>query len=205
MAYRRMSGLTKEGRYYSCGVMLINLKKWRECQVEREFSKYISSQRGYTPYFDQSVFNVVCDGKIKLLPLRYNVYTAIIAFDYREFLRLRSLKSFYSQQEYDSARENPVIIHYMGNFFMPMRPWQKNCEHPYADEFMKYRELTPWKDEPLWEDGRSAVQKLYTGFCHSIPRSWAIWISSLVHEHFIPLSHKYKKTKHILKQRRQKS
>ena len=203
MAYRRVLGLKTQDRYYSAGVMLINLKKWRERRIEKAFTEYISSQGGYTPYFDQSVINVVCDGEILLLPLRYNVYTAIMAFDYREFLKLRSLKEFYSEEEYRQAQSEPVVIHYMANFYMPVRPWQKGCVHPRADDFLRSKALTEWRDEPLWEDTRSPVQKAYTVFCHSVPRSWAIWVSSIIHEHIIALIHKYKKARHIASLRKE--
>ena len=201
MAYRKMMGLTTPGRCYSTGVSLINLKKWRERQVEKAFIEYICSQRGYTPYFDQGVVNVVCDVEILTLPLKYNVYTAVVAFDYQEFLKLRSLSEFYSEGEYLAAKSKPVIIHYMANFYLPIRPWQKGCVHPYVDAFLRSKALTEWKDESLWEDERSAINKLYTVFCHSIPRGWAIWISSIIHEHIIPLTHKYKKARHIARLR----
>lgn len=203
MAYRKMLGLKNEGRYFSAGIMLINLKKWREFQIEKDFIAYIKSQGGYVPIDDQGVINAVCDGKIRMLPLKYNVYTAVMAFDYQEFLKLRSLLTFYNEEEYYLAKRDPVIIHYMTNFYLPVRPWQEGCVHPYTDAFLSSKALTEWKDEPLWKDTRSPIKKAYTAFCHAIPRKAAIWISSIVHEHFIALTHKYKRAKHIARLRKE--
>lgn len=89
-------------------------------------------QGGYVPIDDQGVLNAVCDGEIYRLPLKYNVYTATVAFHYQEFLRLRSLSDFYSKEGYSHATGTPVIVHYMTNFHLPVRPWQRGCAHPYV-------------------------------------------------------------------------
>lgn len=199
-AYRKPLGIPPDGTYYSAGVMLVNLKAWRENNIEKEFVGYIQSQDGYIPICDQGVANAVFDGKILRLPLKYNVYTLIYAFSYDELVNLRSIKNhYYSEEEVRSARDDPVIVHFMYNFYMPIRPWEKGSVHPYTKEYLEHRDRTAWKYSPLWEDGRSKVKKLYTSFCHSIPKPLAVSISKIIHEHFIPVMHRYKKWIHTWK------
>lgn len=196
-AFRSQLGLSGEGTYFNSGLMLVNLKYWREHNVEHAFIEFIKSQGGYIPFPDEGVINAVFDGKIKLLPLRYNAITQIYAFNYKELCRARGLKHFYSPEEVASAKASPVMVHFTSNFYLPVRPWMKGCKHPYAQKYLEYRNMTPWADTPLWDDPRTEIQKLYTNFCHAVPKAVAVESARIISLYITPAMHRYKRNKHM--------
>ncbi len=198
-SFRTLLGLSADGIYFNSGLILVNLKYWRENNVERAFLEFIKKEGGYIPFPDEGVLNAVFDGKVKLLPLRFNAITQIYAFNYKELCRVRAVKRFYSEEEVTSAKEAPVMVHFTSNFYLPVRPWMKGCEHPYVQKYLTYRAMTPWKDAPLWDDPRTGMQKLYTKFCHAVPKRLAVESSRVISLYITPAMHKYKKDKHMMK------
>lgn len=196
VAYRVLLGLSKEGTYFNSGILLIDLKAWRKQDAEKAFLRFITSQGGYIPFVDEGVLNAVFDGKIFRLPLRYNVISMVFAFSHDEICRIKELRQFYTREEVDSARRDPVVVHFTHNFYMQPRPWMKNCDHPFAQEYLAYRSMTPWKDEPLWEDNRSTISKAYMAFCHMAPRRFMIWLSRIIAVDITPIIHKLKIRRH---------
>lgn len=198
-SYRELLGLSKEGIYFNSGILLINLKRWRECEAEKMFLQFMASQNGYVAFPDEGVLNAVFDGEIYCLPLRYNVISMVFAFSHSEICRVKALKQFYTKAEVDAARENPAVVHFTHNFYMPLRPWMEGCDHPYAQKFLMYKAMTPWENEPLWKDNRSAISKLYTRFCHAVPKCFMLWLSKIITVDLTPIMHRYKRYKHMKK------
>lgn len=197
VGYRKILGVPADGVYYNSGLMLVNLKAWRKNKIEKVFVDYIRSQGGYVPIIDQGVLNATLDGKILRLPLVYNAYSIIYAFSYKELMFVRKPPYFYSRKEVEDASHNPIMVHFTNNFYMPIRPWIKGCVHPYAKKYIEYREKTPWKNEPLWEDKRPKIKKVYTRYCHMVPKPIALLTSRIIHVHLMPLMHRFNKWKHI--------
>lgn len=201
MSFRTQLDLSKEGVYCNSGLLLINLKKWREINAEKKFLAFMRSQGGYVPFPDEGVLNAVFDGDILLLPLRYNVMTHILAFTYQEMCYARGVKTFYTQEEFNDAREHPVMVHFTSNFYFPERPWMQGCKHPYAEKYREYRLLTPWKEKPLWNDERPKTNKLYTKFCHAVPKPLAVWSAHIISLYLIPLKHRRAKKEALRRMR----
>lgn len=195
--HREILGIPAEGIYFNSGIMLVNLKRWREEGLERAFVDYIRSRGGYVPIPDQGVLNAVCDGNILCLSLKYNVFSILYAMDYETVMKVRCPQTFYSKEETEAALREPAIVHFVTNVFMPIRPWVKCCTHPYAEKYLEYRNMTPWKDEPLWEDRTPKLRKLYYRFFRNTPKPVAIWVTQMIYVYLIPLWHRYKKWKHI--------
>lgn len=200
VAYRELLGLSGEGTYFNSGILLIDLKAWRKQDAEKEFLHFITSQGGYIPFVDEGVLNAVFDGKIFRLPLRYNVISMIYAFSHDEICRIKELRQFYTREEVDSARMEPAVVHFTHNFYMQPRPWMKNCDHPLAQKYLAYKSMTPWKDESLWEDNRSAISKAYMAFCHIVPKGLMIWLSKIIAVDITPIIQKVKVQKHSWRQ-----
>lgn len=203
-SFRTQLGLSKEGIYFNSGLLLVNLKRWREEQVERRFLDFIKSQGGYVPLPDEGVLNAVFDGDILLLPLRYNAITQIFAFSYNQMLYVRGIKRFYTPEEVEEARQHPVMVHFTSNFYLSIRPWVKGCSHPYAQKYLKYRNLTPWKDEPLWDDPNSRLGKFYATFCRVLPTPIALWTARIITLYITPAKHRYRKWRCIYNMRHEK-
>lgn len=195
--HRRILGIPGAGIYYNSGIMLVNLRRWREEHMEKTFVDYIRSQGGYVPIPDQGVLNAVCDGKILCLPLRYNAFSILYALDYDTVMKVRCPNEFYSKAETEESLRHPAIVHFVTNIFMPIRPWVRGCTHPYTTKYLEYRNMTPWKNEQLWEDQTPGVRKMYYNFFKAAPGPLARWITRLIYVYLIPLRHRYKKWQHI--------
>lgn len=191
-SYRKSLGLKGKEIYYNAGVCVVNLEIWRKRNIEEQFLNFIIEHRGYVPIVDQGVINAVLDRQIRLLPLKYNVYTAWYAFTYMELCNLRRPFAVYPEEEVRKACNNPIIVHFTNNFYMPLRPWIKGSTHPFAKKWMQYRKMTPWDEDPMWEDSRSNLGKLYTLFCHHIPKKITIFISRTIQSYVMPMQHQYK-------------
>lgn len=123
--------------YFNAGVLLINLKWWRENNSTALFYEFISQHGDWLKYQDQDVLNYVFNEHKLLLPIKYNLATT--------FLTKKDFKNYSNQLA--EAIPDPVIIHYIVG-----KPWQLSCRHPYRNAFLKYKSQTIWKDEPLQED-----------------------------------------------------
>ena len=123
--------------YFNAGVLLINLRYWREHQVLKDFELYMGNYADSIKYHDQDVLNVVfCDKKI-LIPIKYNLQHGFlekvsVSYDYWKL-----------EKEVLEARVDPCIVH----FTTANKPWNKYCffPHPYSSTFNKYLNQTKWK------------------------------------------------------------
>lgn len=140
-------GMLKEERYVNSGFTLINLKKWREDNLEERFLNFIFDYNGNVPCCDQGTLNGVCKEKILIIHPRYNLMTPMLTFKSAEIEEFFEVANYYSQQELDEAKTKPVFIHYVGGFFS--RPWFKNGDHPKKDLYRFYMEKSPWKGQYL--------------------------------------------------------
>lgn len=143
--YRKKVGIINSEKYINSGVTLINLKKWREENIETRFLEFIRSFDGAVPCCDQGTLNGVCKGKILILHPRYNVMTPMLTFKAREIKEIFEIPEYYSEKELQEARQNPVFIHYVGGFFV--RPWFTNANHPKKDIYRYYMQQSPWKGQ----------------------------------------------------------
>lgn len=200
--HKRIIGISPDSVYYNSGLMLVNLKRWREEKVDQAFMEYIRKQNGFVPYPDEGVLNAVFEGKIRTLPLKYNVYGQILSFDYKELLRLKKEKHFYSCDEYEEARRAPVMVHFVTTYRIPLRPWIIGCTHPYTKEYLAYRAKTPWMDTPLMEDHRANYKKTYQAFdkiSRHLPNIFTDWMAVIFYAYIRPFKFYIEKKKHIRK------
>lgn len=132
-------GYTKEERAINDGVVLIDLRKWRERDYLKRCLEYIGSCNGEPPVLSEGTINVVCKGDIKIIDPRYNLLSGLVNADVERICKLTQ-RSYYSQQQVNAANENPVIIHFLSGFYN--RPWCRKCTHPYKHEYLRYRSMT---------------------------------------------------------------
>ena len=116
--HMEITGIKKFDQYINAGVLLMNLKRMREENLEKLF--FDLAQKCF-PSQDQDVLNIACWGNIRILPLQYNLMTKyfsnkggiVVADDYAERI--------YSKDEIKVALEKPIIIHYADR----SKPWGK--------------------------------------------------------------------------------
>ncbi len=141
-------GLTNEDRYINCGgVILLNLKLWREMNIEQKCIDYVLSFDGNPPFVDQGTINHICKDRKKILPPQYNVINPMFMFPVDKIKRLFRMKTYYSQTEIDEAILHPKVIHYTGELYN--RPWFLNCSHPLKQIYLDFLSKSPWKNNEL--------------------------------------------------------
>lgn len=126
--------------YVNNGVLLINLKYWREHELEKSVSQFILKESERIIMADQDVLNYIIQDKKLMLPLKYNVQEN---FFYQ--LKYMTFDYWSRKKEVDFAIQDPWILHYTGQ----IKPWMAECLHPMKEEFFVYQRQTPWRDFPL--------------------------------------------------------
>lgn len=171
--------------YCNAGMFLINLDAWRTNHVEDEIRETIQEHNGNIFFFEQTLMNYCCRGKIIKLDASYNCYTLFYALTYENLIRWRRPTNFYRESEIRKAIESPRIIHFTRNFYMTSRPWVEGCDHPYTETYKQYMRMTPWPS--VMPDNRSNWKKIQYRLFHLIPQSLLVYIVNILYNGVRPL------------------
>ena len=117
--------------YINAGVLLINLEKIREDNLE---PLLINAVKNNYPAIDQDVINSVCYGKIKIIPFKFNVLIKTVGY-----IKDNKITEIYKYDEFLDAFKNPTIVH----FANPIKPWQDSTLL-FANLWKKYFFLSPY-------------------------------------------------------------
>jgi lipopolysaccharide biosynthesis glycosyltransferase len=139
--------LFKHNIYYNTGVLLFNLKKWRNDNISELLISGIKTYKKRFRIFDQSIINYLLNDKILRLKVKYNFYTAVHGISYSTLQKNFNQKKVFSESEFIEARNNPVIVHFTG--FPFERPWYKKGITPYNSMYRNYIARSPWAKEEL--------------------------------------------------------
>lgn len=136
----------KDMGYFNAGILLINLDYWREHRLLSVFKDFMVHHADRIVHHDQDVLNYTLRNSKKELPIKYNLQSGFLSTE----------KSFgpYYRTEIKAAIADPAVLHYTGG----SKPWHRSCRHPYRSSFLKYKALSPWKDEPLIEDRPMSIR-----------------------------------------------
>jgi lipopolysaccharide biosynthesis glycosyltransferase len=194
--YKTELGLSPESTYTNNGVILIDLKSWRELNVEKDFLDFIVAHNGDITYVDQGVLNGVLakKGLVQVLHTKYDAMTIFFDFNYKDLLRVRRPEHHLSEDEYNEAVTDPYIIHFTSCFMSGTRPWNEKNNHPFRGDYLKYKEMSPWKDTPHYPDDRKFLKKAMTKICNILPKGLMIAIISTVHSKLYPMVRAMKKS-----------
>lgn len=143
-------GMDKTDRYINSGVLLINLKKWRQDDVEKKICDFTEKHNGRVNHNDQGIINGVCRKKIYILNPKYNMMPEMIYLSVKQSNFLYKVYNYYTQEEITNAVENPVIVHYIEKFYS--RPWKKDCTHPLKSKYLDILNKSEF-DKKLEENG----------------------------------------------------
>ena len=116
--------------FINAGVLLINLKLWRQEQIEQKLIDYAIKNK----VNDQIVINYVLTGKIKPLDLKYNLQNSAYLYVYTHRLK------YANESALLKSLDNVYIIHYIGQ----LKPWKSITF--LGDRYLKYTNLVPFKD-----------------------------------------------------------
>ncbi len=120
-------------KYFNAGILLINLKKWREEKVSNQVLNFIDANAEKIIFWDQDALNAVLYNKWLALPLKWNQQSV---FFEKEISNTRIDKT-----ELREAIRNPSIIHFTG----ASKPWEYINFHPFKYKYFQYLKQTQWK------------------------------------------------------------
>lgn len=139
--------LLPEDNFINDGVALLNLKLMRSNLMDQKFLNFISKYSGNPPLLSEGTINKVCKGSILLIHPKYNLLSGLLLIREIKHYESKFLNTYYSNNEIEEAKENPIIIHFLSAFYN--RPWDINCSHPFLKKYLFFKSLSPWKNVPL--------------------------------------------------------
>lgn len=124
--------------YFNSGVMLVNLKKWREDGIPDKVRTFKQEHPELISTNDQCALNGVFRGNWKRLDLEWNHQSGL-------FKQSPQVQRYLENGQLEKALWSPSIIHYIGW----SKPWIRPCYHPLESEYLRYHALSPFGDEEL--------------------------------------------------------
>lgn len=144
--WEEVLGISSAVHYINAGVLIMNLRQMR---IENKVEEFLTCSQRRLPCQDQDVLNICCYNRIKILPLKYNIYSN--AFN----MPIELLLSRFEDEEIQEALSNPVIIHYPGEF---AKPWN-NLYCVKGEAWWKYAEQVLSSDIIL-EKRKKAIARM---------------------------------------------
>ena len=134
-----------EKGYFNSGVLLINTLAWAQESVSAKAMSMLADKAvaSRLTYMDQDILNLILLGKVKFIDDKYNTPFS---------LNYELKKSFICP-----INDETVLIHYVG----PTKPWHYWAGYPSARPFIKAKEASPWKNEPLMRP----INSNYARYC----------------------------------------
>lgn len=166
--YKSAVGLASTEPYFNAGLLLIDLKKWREQKCELACLDFIREHEGRVIHHDQGVLNGVFRGKWHRLSLQANIMTIHYIFTLRQIMKyFRDESPFYTEQEITEAKRQPWILHFTPSF--TSRPWVGNCKHPLKSLYWDALSHTPWRGAKPQKDHDKWYVKLINWRYRALP------------------------------------
>jgi len=161
LCYEDLNLLNQCPHYINYGVAYIDLENWRKFDGDARIKKCVSEAREPFRIAEQSILNLVFKDHTMILPLKYNFSTAVHGIPYEMICKWYQRKKVFEKTEYAEATADPVIVHFIGDYFN--RPWYEDNICRYKEEYLKYYNKSPWGNEPLDKkpDNISAFFKMY--------------------------------------------
>lgn len=156
--------LPKGDVFFNDGMAICNVAYCRKNNLIEKVLKVVNDFNGNPPTLSEGALNKVCYGKVKFISPRYNLLSGIL-YSCRLDSQYLSTILHYSEEELIDSCTHPVVIHYLSSFYN--RPWFKGCTHPYKCEYFKYKNISPWKDEPLREN-KIPVKRIWINRCYRL-------------------------------------
>ena len=136
-------GLDPTAHYFNSGVMVINLKRWRDEQIEKKLLATLRDNEKYIWCWDQYALNVVFCGQWGKLPYRWNQGAQVFQFPDAQSIPI-------PEADFLEMKDNPAVIHYTTEW----KPWKYNDYHPLREFFLQAMDETVfggWRPEPTYE------------------------------------------------------
>ena len=130
--------------YFQAGVLLFNVKKMREQNIQEKALKMVSSGYDFIMH-DQDILNSLCSNQVKLLSQEWDLFNCYSEEDHS----IQVINHFpkHIKEDYLNAKKNPKLIHYAGTY----KVWQ-HPEVEYAHHWWKYARMTPFYEQIMYQN-----------------------------------------------------
>jgi UDP-glucose:(glucosyl)LPS alpha-1,3-glucosyltransferase len=122
----------KDKRYFNAGSLYINIPEWERNHVSQAAIKVLLSKREKLAFNDQDALNIVLDGRVRYISIRWNYIYSMIADLKRGKLSMDSV-------------DDAAIVHFAGL----IKPWNNWSDHEAREIYVRYHALSAWNDTPL--------------------------------------------------------
>jgi lipopolysaccharide biosynthesis glycosyltransferase len=129
----RLHGTPEEYGYFNSGVMVLNLRNWRDRGCEATLLDYARKHPDRLIDADQDLLNACFYDSWVPLPYVWNVISPFYK---------RSHPLGLPEPEVLRIQRSAKIVHYNGI----AKPWLYGCDHPRTADYLHYLSLTEWKD-----------------------------------------------------------
>ena len=127
-------GLRPEDGYFNSGVLLFDLKQWREARALDAVLDYMETYPERMVFaLDQDALNACFHARRMRLDYKWNAVWTF--FQDRAPVPL-------TRAELEIVRRDARIIHFNAS----VKPWSYFCDHPRKGEYDKYLRMTEWRD-----------------------------------------------------------
>jgi lipopolysaccharide biosynthesis glycosyltransferase/glycosyltransferase involved in cell wall biosynthesis len=132
----KVIGLKNEYDYFQAGVLLLNLRKFRELKPFNKIRKVISLCKWR--FHDQCILNFLCKYHVIFLDYSWNfVYNGSNSWKRTDYVIIHAKKFIY--EEYINSEKDPHIVHF--SWFA--KPWQ-DLSLQYAEDWWKIARISPY-------------------------------------------------------------
>jgi len=126
---------------FNSGVLLLNLRAWRDEDIGGAAVAYLTDGR-HRFLVDQEAINAVLPGRIGEVDPRWNVQTEHFQPPHQATLPL-------DEAQLSELIKDPWIVH----FTTAVKAWSYECMHPFREEWFASLDQTPYRG---WRPSRSA-------------------------------------------------
>lgn len=118
-------------KYFNSGMMVMDLKKWREEKITEQAFQFIKTYPQLLRFHDQDTLNAILHDRWLELHPSWNAQTYLMLEEKEHPTAIGRLK-------WQEARVNPAIVHFCGS----QKPWHKNSVHPFRKDYLRLRNKT---------------------------------------------------------------
>ena len=123
------------------GVLLMDLSALRKYNYSQKINDFILKNRHNLNQEDQTIINVVMQGRIAPIPPKYGIWAFEDQSKQKKYLNKLKPDLKYNEKEFSDAIDHPVIVH----FTWPKPFWRKHT--PFEKEWWEFANKTGYYNE----------------------------------------------------------
>ncbi len=124
ISQKKILNIPDEKIYFNAGVMLVNIKKWKDEKWTEKVIEYINMNPEKIEFWDQDALNALCYDECIYMDKKWN------------------MQAGFFQKKYKDNFVKTVIIHFTGS----SKPWQYMNKHIYKKIYYQYLKKTDFKN-----------------------------------------------------------